>query len=173
MARDRKRSKGRGKRTPGTSGDPDNSPARDLGIDDPGIDASGATDPVPAPDPLKNASADVDIARAAEAGAEPPSNSDEEFLDDDFERAPDEVQGDQQRSGHDPELEGVPGRPRKERGKVLTFLRNCWEELQRVQWPDRRHTGQATAVTLGFVVVAGAFLGLMDAIWKPIIQAII
>ena len=42
-----------------------------------------------------------------------------------------------------------------------------------VQWPDRRQVGQATAVVLGFVVIAGGFLGLMDAIWKPIVQAII
>jgi preprotein translocase SecE subunit len=45
-------------------------------------------------------------------------------------------------------------------------------ELRRVQWPDRRQVGQGTRVTLGFVVVAGAYLGLLDAIWNPIIQAI-
>ena len=42
-----------------------------------------------------------------------------------------------------------------------------------MQWPDRRQVGQGTAVTLGFVVVAGAYLGLLDAIWNPIIQAIL
>ncbi len=42
-----------------------------------------------------------------------------------------------------------------------------------MQWPDRRQVGQATAVVLGFVVLAGGFLGLMDAIWKPIVNAII
>ncbi len=55
----------------------------------------------------------------------------------------------------------------------MGFLRQSAEELKRVQWPDRRQTGQGTAVTLGFVVLAGGFLGLMDAIWKPIIEAII
>ena len=34
-----------------------------------------------------------------------------------------------------------------------------WAELQRVQWPDRRQVGQATAVVLGFVVIAGIYLG--------------
>ena len=42
-----------------------------------------------------------------------------------------------------------------------------------MQWPDRRHVGQATAVVLGFVVLAGGYLGLMDAIWKPLVNAIL
>ncbi|MGH2969131.1 MAG: preprotein translocase subunit SecE, partial [Solirubrobacteraceae bacterium] len=46
-------------------------------------------------------------------------------------------------------------------------------ELKRVQWPDRRHVGQGTAVTLGFVVLAGGYLGLLDALWKPLIEAIL
>ena len=45
--------------------------------------------------------------------------------------------------------------------------------VRRVQWPDRRQVGQGTAVTLGFVIVAGAYLGLLDAIWNPVIQAIL
>jgi preprotein translocase subunit SecE len=42
-----------------------------------------------------------------------------------------------------------------------------------VQWPDRRQVGQGTAVTLGFTVLAGGYLGLLDAIWKPLIEAIL
>ena len=53
------------------------------------------------------------------------------------------------------------------------FLRASYQELRRVQWPDRRQVGQGTAVTLGFVIVAGAYLGLLDAIWNPVIQAIL
>jgi preprotein translocase SecE subunit len=64
-------------------------------------------------------------------------------------------------------------RSTRRRGRALTFLRNSWEELKRVQWPDRRHVGQATAVVLGFVVLAGGYLGLMDAIWKPLVNAIL
>jgi preprotein translocase SecE subunit len=58
-------------------------------------------------------------------------------------------------------------------GRAADFLRASWTELRRVQWPDRRHVGQGTAVTIGFVVVAGAYLGLLDAIWNPIIQKIL
>ena len=63
--------------------------------------------------------------------------------------------------------------PRKQRGRVLTFLRHCVDELRRVQWPNRRQVGQATAVVLGFVVLAGGYLGLLDALWKPIVDAIL
>ena len=58
-------------------------------------------------------------------------------------------------------------------GRAADFLRASYAELRRVQWPDRRQVGQGTAVTLGFVVVAGAYLGLLDAIWNPVIQAIL
>ena len=64
-------------------------------------------------------------------------------------------------------------RPRRQRGRVITFLGHVVDELRRVQWPDRRQTAQGTAVTLGFVVIAGGFLGLMDAVWKPLIDAIL
>jgi len=56
---------------------------------------------------------------------------------------------------------------------VVNFGRACVAELQRVQWPDRRQTGQATAVVLGFVVIAGAFLGLADTVAQQIIDIII
>ncbi len=57
--------------------------------------------------------------------------------------------------------------------RVVNFIRACWAELQRVQWPDRRQVGQATAVVLGFVVIAGAFLGLMDVISQKIVDFIL
>ena len=53
------------------------------------------------------------------------------------------------------------------------FLRASWAELQRVQWPDRRQVGQATGVVLGFVVIAGAYLGLADAVAQRIVDAIL
>jgi preprotein translocase SecE subunit len=62
---------------------------------------------------------------------------------------------------------------RRSRGRIFTFLGHVVDELRRVQWPDRQHVAQGTAVTLGFVVVAGTFLGLMDALWKPLIEAIL
>ncbi len=58
-------------------------------------------------------------------------------------------------------------------GRFFDFLRASWSELQRVQWPDRRQVGQATAVVLGFVVIAGAYLGLADAAAQKIVDLII
>ena len=46
--------------------------------------------------------------------------------------------------------------------RFLGFLQGSWRELQRVQWPDRRQVAQATSVVIGFVIVAGVFLGLAD-----------
>ena len=61
----------------------------------------------------------------------------------------------------------------REGGRLVTFLRGSWRELQRVQWPDRRQVGQATAVVIGFVIVAGAFLGLADYVAGKIVEFII
>jgi preprotein translocase subunit SecE len=66
----------------------------------------------------------------------------------------------------------LPGR-RRSRGRIFTFLGHVVDELRRVQWPDRRHVGQGTAVVLGFVVIAGTYLGLLDALWKPLIDKLL
>lgn len=57
--------------------------------------------------------------------------------------------------------------------RAVAFLRASWSELQRVQWPDRRQVGQATAVVLGFVVVAGVYLGVADAFARKLVDLII
>ena len=57
--------------------------------------------------------------------------------------------------------------------RVIGFLRACWAELQRVQWPDRRQVGQATAVVIGFVIIAGAYLGLADVVAQRVIDFIL
>jgi preprotein translocase subunit SecE len=57
--------------------------------------------------------------------------------------------------------------------RAVGFLRASWAELQRVQWPDRRQVTQATAVVLGFVAVAGAYLGAADWLAGKIINFIL
>jgi preprotein translocase subunit SecE len=57
--------------------------------------------------------------------------------------------------------------------RAIAFLRASWSELQRVQWPDRRQVFQATAVVLGFVAIAGAYLGLADFVAKEIVEFIL
>jgi preprotein translocase SecE subunit len=57
--------------------------------------------------------------------------------------------------------------------RAIAFLRASWAELQRVQWPDRRHVTQATTVVLGFLVVAGVYLGLADWVAQKIVNFIL
>ena len=61
----------------------------------------------------------------------------------------------------------------KEGNRFINFLRACVAELRRVQWPDRKQVGQATAVVIGFVVVAGTYLGLLDAAFSRLVNAIL
>ena len=61
----------------------------------------------------------------------------------------------------------------KEGNRFFNFLRACVAELRRVQWPDRRQVGQATAVVLLFVVIAGSYLGLLDALFSRVVDAIL
>jgi preprotein translocase subunit SecE len=150
----------------------------DATVDDATVSNAGLDDPTSAPGPLEHSSADVDQAKLAEAGAVPPEVGDADSdYDGDFDafdeagRAPDEAEEDAAVVSADPDAHERPSR--KQRGRVITFLRHCVDELRRVQWPDRRQVGQATAVVLGFVVLAGGYLGLLDALWKPIIDAIL
>jgi preprotein translocase SecE subunit len=62
---------------------------------------------------------------------------------------------------------------RRGRGKVLAFLANVVAELQRVQWPDRAALTSLTGIVLGFVLIAGGYLGLLDAIFSRIVKAIL
>jgi preprotein translocase SecE subunit len=155
VARDRQRAKQRRRsRQPGAGGPAAGSArtrARDIGLEP----TDAELDSTPAPEPTKHAFPDVEEARMAEAGAG-------EFDEDVAPTDPAVI-----------EEREEARKPRRQRGKILTFLGHVVDELRRVQWPDRRQTGQGTAVTLGFVVVAGGFLGLMDAIWKPIVEAIL
>jgi preprotein translocase SecE subunit len=61
----------------------------------------------------------------------------------------------------------------KHRPRVIQFLIAVWAELQRVQWPNRQALVTLTGVVLGFVLIAGGYLGLLDAIFNKLIQAIL
>jgi preprotein translocase SecE subunit len=118
----------------------------------------GETEPA---DPLGQALPDVTEARRAESGPEP--------------RVPEArsrgraAEEHEHEHGHAHDVHHRKGLF----GRAADFLRACVAELRRVQWPDRRQVGQGTAVVIGFVLVAGVYLGLLDAIWNPIVQAIL
>ncbi len=66
-----------------------------------------------------------------------------------------------------------PAHRRRGGNRAIGFLRASWAELHRVQWPDRRQVTQATAVVIGFVAIAGAYLGLADLVAKEIVEFIL
>jgi preprotein translocase subunit SecE len=64
-------------------------------------------------------------------------------------------------------------RPRNPGARLVEFLRGSWRELQRVQWPDRRQVMQATGVVIGFVIVAGVYLGVADLVASKLVKLIL
>jgi len=57
--------------------------------------------------------------------------------------------------------------------RFVNFLRASWAELQRVQWPDRRQVAQATGVVVGFVIIAGLYLGAADWVAQRVVNFVI
>ena len=129
------------------------------------------------PGSLDHASGEVEEVEAAiVAGADGRPVAPDDDLERDFR---DDGDGEVDGAVEDDRLGGGAGdvaapAPRRRPGpRLWHFLRACWAELQRVDWPDRRQVGQATAVVLGFVVVAGAFLGLADVVAQQIVELIL
>ena len=75
------------------------------------------------------------------------------------------------RSGHWTRLSSA--QPERQRGGVLGFFASCWAELKRVQWPDRDTLIQASAITLVFIAVMAAYLGVLDAVFNWVVKRII
>jgi preprotein translocase SecE subunit len=61
----------------------------------------------------------------------------------------------------------------KQRGAVTGFIASCIAELKRVQWPDRETLIQASAITLIFIAIMAAYLGVVDAIFNWLVQRIL
>lgn len=61
----------------------------------------------------------------------------------------------------------------RSRGKVAAFLASVVAELKRVEWPNRQQVTLLTGVVLGFVLIAGGYLGLLDLIFSKLLQQIL
>jgi preprotein translocase SecE subunit len=148
-----------------------------------------------APSPLEHAAPDAEIA----AHAELPSDLTEPELeeleeaevqeDEEASEVDDEDFGDRpntrRRAGLDTESgdggagelalsAGAVSQPRAVPGnRLINFLQGSWRELQRVQWPDRPQVLQATGVVIGFVIVAGVFLGASDWVASKLVSFIV
>ena len=175
MARDRKRAKQRRER--GRTA-PVGRPAASNPETDGGLVRADV------PGSLDHASADVDEFDAAlvrGAGGEPVANeaAEQAFGSDDELQTPGAPPsggggtGGSGSGGGGGGAEPPSGAPLRGGNRAAGFIRASWAELQRVQWPDRRQVTQATAVVLGFVAIAGAYLGLADFVAKEIVEFIL
>ena len=175
MARDRKRAKQRRDRAGGTAGRTAQA-------------AAGPQQPVRGdlPGSLDHSSAEVDEFDAAlirgAGGVPAPSELDESAFGVDSEDAlqepagpsgPGGTGGGGAGGGGGGEVGRPSGAPLRGGNRAIGFLRASWAELQRVQWPDRRQVTQATAVVLGFVAIAGLYLGAADYVAKEIVEFIL
>jgi preprotein translocase subunit SecE len=179
VARNRKRAKERRARRP----QPVASRARERAIG--------------APNPLEHAAPDAEIAHQAELppelrGSEPEleeleerevPDDDEATEEDGFAERPGSSAGVQDEGADGASEPGasevalsgtgvrqpvaVPG------NRLINFLQGSWRELQRVQWPDRQQVFQATGVVIGFVIVAGVFLGVSDWVAGKLVSFIV
>jgi preprotein translocase SecE subunit len=124
---------------------------------DPELNAEGTED---TPDPIEHATPDVELAEA-QLGRRRPAGDEAEA----------EVEAE---AGA---LAPAPSRSAAERehhaNRLINFLQGSWRELQRVQWPDRRQVMQATGVVVGFVIVAGLYLGLADWVAGRVVNLIL
>jgi preprotein translocase subunit SecE len=127
------------------------------------------------PESLQHATPDVELAEAQLAVGRPKRGTPEEVSDEEFDDLEDDVtamgEGEQpstqlsSRAATSPAPRGV--------GRLVHFLQGSWRELQRVQWPDRRQVMQATGVVIGFVIVAGLFLGAADWVAQKLVTLIL
>jgi preprotein translocase subunit SecE len=174
VARDRKRAKQRRARRGTTAGGRvESAPSQPVRTDVPGA--------------LEHASGDVDEFDAAlvrgAGGVTVTPDSDLDVANGDSPATRDQIQsppggsgggGSGDGGGGDDDAEKPSGAPLRGGGnRAINFLGASWAELQRVQWPDRRQVSQATAVVLGFVAIAGAYLGLADYVAKEIVEFIL
>ena len=176
MARNRKRAKERRAR----QGDGRGYPGRRA--------AAGGAEP--APDPIEHAAPDVELADAQLALSRPELAPGEDLS---AEAEAEELEGELGGGAGEPPARRGGGRGRGGGGeggetfghgsaeppragliaRLIGFIQGSWRELQRVQWPDRRQVAQATAVVIGFVIVAGVFLGVADLAFSHLMDYIL
>jgi preprotein translocase subunit SecE len=115
--------------------------------------------------------ADSDADNADPGGAQPAGEGGGgDYDEDDDEFGPEDSGSGGRRRGASTAVSAPRGHPGS---RLVQFLAGSWRELQRVQWPDRRQVMQATGVVIGFVIVAGAFLGVADLVATKVVKLIL
>jgi preprotein translocase subunit SecE len=140
----------------------------------PGIDDPRAAEPDPAIDPSLAAGAPPqDEGRSDTLLEEEPLFDEAEHLEPDEVEAEAEAEADEGYAPRGRRIERGAEPLARDRPRLVQFLVAVWAELQRVQWPDRQTLTTLTGVVLAFVLIAGGYLGLLDAIFSRVIQAIL
>jgi preprotein translocase subunit SecE len=67
----------------------------------------------------------------------------------------------------------TPVAEKRQRGGVIGFFQPCVAELRRVQWPDRETLIQASMITVVFITIMAAYLGVLDAAFNWLVQRIL
>lgn len=57
-------------------------------------------------------------------------------------------------------------------GRLKRYLREVKVEMGKVTWPARKEVAQATSVVLVAVVIASAYIGVLDLIWSYIVKLV-
>jgi preprotein translocase subunit SecE len=164
VARNRKRAKERRSRRP--------QPASQPGLATARADRDDHNDN--APDPIAHAAPDAELAEAQMALGRPGlAQGSEVEPAEDFEQELGDGPGGAGNGGLVPSEAAHPARAAPSGNRLVNFILGSWRELQRVQWPDRRQVVQATGVVIGFVIVAGVYLGVADWAAGKIVNLII
>ena len=110
-----------------------------------------------------------DLGRSDEVIEDEPDLEDEDHYD----PAEDQAEDDEEHMLTGPRGHRGEEAEHKDRPRFVQFLIAVRAELARVQWPDRQALTTLTGVVLGFVLIAGGYLGLLDAIVSRIMNAIL
>jgi preprotein translocase SecE subunit len=138
-----------------------------------------APDPVPDPDPpplseseaMRAGAPPLEAEGSSQAmGQEPDFEGEEQ---DHYDPAEDHPEEDAPLATGPRGSRGEEAAEHKHRPRFVQFLFAVRAELARVQWPDRQALTTLTGVVLGFVLIAGGYLGGLDAIFSRLIQAIL
>ena len=65
------------------------------------------------------------------------------------------------------------GAQRERRGGIRAFVKECWGELKKVEWPGRRQLLSATAVVIIAVAVVGAYLYVADEALSRLVRDVL
>ncbi|MGZ4320443.1 MAG: preprotein translocase subunit SecE [Gaiellaceae bacterium] len=68
--------------------------------------------------------------------------------------------------------ERAPAPHRERRIFGVSFIRESWGELQKVEWPTQNQLVQGTVVVLVACIIVGVFLWLSDEVFRRLVQQV-